>query len=50
VTTVNPSPQLFFDCLAGTGEQFGAARSMLRQVITLPTTRPGSPTSSFGTG
>jgi hypothetical protein len=28
-------PQLYFDHLAATVEQLGAARSMLRQVITL---------------
>jgi hypothetical protein len=35
ITTVNPSPQPFFDHLAATVEQLGAARSMLRQVCAL---------------
>jgi hypothetical protein len=35
VTTVNPSPQPYFDRLAATVEQLGATRSVLRQVIVL---------------
>jgi ribosomal protein L37AE/L43A len=36
ITTVNPSPQPFFDRLAATVEQLGATRSRLRQVCALP--------------
>ncbi len=35
MTTVNPSPQPYFDRLAATVEQLGATRSVLRQVIAL---------------